>query len=247
MKRFFKPTSLNTQSTRESRVSEDCDAENDIVVVTPAPATSRIEYKGIKEFRQEFIIADPGLRIPIDEFDHDIRDEVRRAYVLKGPTQPIGHTFPKKQFGKDLRTFCAAWFTKYDWLEYSVEKDAAYCFYCYLFRYDPSESHFGYDVFSKVGFRNWKNAYKSLPEHVGGPNSAHNKARTACEDFKNQKASVSYKVMTHSKESEAKYEIRLTASLDCASYLLMQGHAFRGHDESSSSSNKGNFLEMIDW
>ena len=96
MKRFFKPTSLNTQSTRESRVSEDCDAENDIVVVTPAPATSRIEYKGIKEFRQEFIIADPGLRISIDEFDHDIRDEVRRAYVLKGPTQPIGHTFPKK-------------------------------------------------------------------------------------------------------------------------------------------------------
>ena len=58
---------------------------------------------------------------------------------------------------------------------------------------------------------------------------------------------MSYKVMTHSKELEAKYEIRLTASLDCASYLLMQGHAFRGHDESSSSSNKGNFLEMIDW
>ncbi|XP_062180364.1 uncharacterized protein LOC133884813 [Phragmites australis] len=49
--------------------------------------------------------------------------------------------------------------------------------------------------------------------------------------------------MTHSKESEAKYEICLTASLDCASYLLMQGHAFCGHDESSSSSNKGNFLD----
>uniref|UniRef100_A0A0A9E8I2 DUF4371 domain-containing protein n=1 Tax=Arundo donax TaxID=35708 RepID=A0A0A9E8I2_ARUDO len=27
----------------------------------------------------------------------------------------------------------------------------------------------------------------------------------------------------------------------------MQGHAFRGHDESSSSLNKGNYLEMIDW
>ena len=27
----------------------------------------------------------------------------------------------------------------------------------------------------------------------------------------------------------------------------MQGHAFRGHAESSPSLNKGNYLEMIDW
>jgi hypothetical protein len=27
----------------------------------------------------------------------------------------------------------------------------------------------------------------------------------------------------------------------------MQGHSFRGHDESDSSLNKGNYREMIDW
>ncbi|XP_044947685.1 zinc finger MYM-type protein 1-like [Hordeum vulgare subsp. vulgare] len=30
-------------------------------------------------------------------------------------------------------------------------------------------------------------------------------------------------------------------------YLIAQGLSFRGHDESSTSLNKGNFLEMIDW
>lgn len=39
----------------------------------------------------------------------------------------------------------------------------------------------------------------------------------------------------------------MTASLDIARFLIAQGHAFRGHDESATSLNKGNFLEMLDW
>lgn len=42
-------------------------------------------------------------------------------------------------------------------------------------------------------------------------------------------------------------KIRLTASLDCARYLIAQGEAFRGHDESSASINMGNFRELLDW
>ena len=51
----------------------------------------------------------------------------------------------------------------------------------------------------------------------------------------------------YSKEAEISYKIRLTASLDCARYLIAQGEAFRGHDESSTSINKGNFRELLDW
>ena len=39
----------------------------------------------------------------------------------------------------------------------------------------------------------------------------------------------------------------MTAALDIARFLIAQGHAFRGHDESATSLNKGNFLEMLDW
>ncbi|XP_042455096.1 zinc finger MYM-type protein 1-like [Zingiber officinale] len=43
------------------------------------------------------------------------------------------------------------------------------------------------------------------------------------------------------------YRTRLTATLDVTRFLLKQGLPFRGHDESLSSSNKGNFLELIEW
>ncbi|XP_028126583.1 zinc finger MYM-type protein 1-like [Camellia sinensis] len=41
------------------------------------------------------------------------------------------------------------------------------------------------------------------------------------------------------------YQTRLNASVDCVKFLLRQGLAFRGHDESENSSNQGNFLELI--
>ena len=43
------------------------------------------------------------------------------------------------------------------------------------------------------------------------------------------------------------YQTRLTSTLRCSRYLLKQGLAFRGHDESSSSLNKGNLRELIDF
>ncbi|XP_039133231.1 zinc finger MYM-type protein 1-like [Dioscorea cayenensis subsp. rotundata] len=46
---------------------------------------------------------------------------------------------------------------------------------------------------------------------------------------------------------EVAYRIRLTAILDVTHFLLKQGLAFCGHDESSSSLNKGNFLELLEW
>lgn len=87
----------------------------------------------ITQFSLDHIITDPGLRISIDQFSVDIRSEVRRAFIEKGPTQPIGHNYPRSQ---DNRSFNDGWFQKYNWLEYSVEKDKVCCFYCYLFKHD---------------------------------------------------------------------------------------------------------------
>ncbi|XP_042432514.1 uncharacterized protein LOC122019071 [Zingiber officinale] len=46
---------------------------------------------------------------------------------------------------------------------------------------------------------------------------------------------------------EVAYRTRLTTTLDVTRLLLKQGLPFRGHDELLSSSNKGNFLELIEW
>ncbi|XP_044947359.1 zinc finger MYM-type protein 1-like [Hordeum vulgare subsp. vulgare] len=84
-------------------------------------------------------------------------------------------------------------------------------------------------------------------KHVGGPSSIHNISRTTCDDFKTQKASLKSKVTTYTKGSLEKYETRVDTSLGIVSYLALQGEPFRGHDESTTSLNKGNFLELLDW
>jgi hypothetical protein len=48
-----------------------------------------------------------------------------------------------------------------------------------------------------------------------------------------------------SKSQKAKYFSRLGYTIFCLRFLLNQGLAFRGHDESEDSFNKGNFLELL--
>ena len=82
----------------------------------------------------EDIIVDPGLRKPIDEMHPNIRDDAKREYILLGPCQPIGHTYPRRKISGRYRSFHEKWYTNHPWLEYSIKNDAAFCFYCYLFR-----------------------------------------------------------------------------------------------------------------
>ena len=79
------------------------------------------------ELDMDDIVADPGLRKPIEEFDSNIRDEAKRAYLTMGPCQPAGHNFPEKFQSGQMRAFIETWYKRFDWLEYSVEKDAAFC------------------------------------------------------------------------------------------------------------------------
>jgi hypothetical protein len=56
------------------------------------------------------VIADPGLRMPIEQIDANIRDAVRRAYIAKGPCQPKGHKYPKTMIGNRNRSFHDEWY-----------------------------------------------------------------------------------------------------------------------------------------
>ncbi|KAK9757909.1 hypothetical protein RND81_01G194300, partial [Saponaria officinalis] len=186
------------------------------------------------------------MRKPINDYDPQVRDNIRREYVVKGPCQPFSHNFPKTIIAKRPRCFQVEWFNKWDWLEYSVSKDAAFCFWCYLFRGDVVKRS-GDDVFVKSGFHNWKKACEKFREHVGGVGSAHNEARIAFFAFKDQRQSLTRRMISCSRELNVAYRARLTASVDVVRLLLGQGLALRGHDESKCSLNKGNFLEILDW
>ena len=69
------------------------------------------------------------------------------------PVRPRNIRFPSSNFSGKLRSFSIAWYRDYTWLEYSVSRDAVFCFACRLFapRYRISE------VFTLNGFSYWKN------------------------------------------------------------------------------------------
>nr|XP_020153356.1 zinc finger MYM-type protein 1-like [Aegilops tauschii subsp. strangulata] len=201
----------------------------------------------IQEFHPSQIFGDPVDRIPIEDYAPKIRSEVRRAYLLKGRNKAEGHNFEITLDGTIQRSFQPQWLDRFDWLEYSVKKEAAYCFHCFLFKKPSQVATFGNDVFTLHGYRRWKTALGNFQKHIGGPSSYHNNAIGLCDDFKNQRANVATRFRVYNKEAEIAYKIHLTASLDCARYLIAQGEAFRGHDESFNSINKGNFRELLDW
>ena len=69
------------------------------------------------------------------------------------PNQPRLDAYPATLFGKKVICFNPDWYGKYKWLEYSIEKDAAFCFACRVFPSKHTES-----TFNCTGFCNWKSA-----------------------------------------------------------------------------------------
>jgi hypothetical protein len=117
---------------------------------------------------------DPGKRIPISRYDVNDQDRVRRRYIEMGPCQPKNHQFVFTNKSGFEHRFCHVWFKEFPWIEYSVEKDVAFCFVCYLFK-DRTKCPCG-DSFVKYGFRNW-NMKSKLKKHEGGVSSAHAEAQ----------------------------------------------------------------------
>ena len=129
-------------------------------------------------------------------------------------------------------------------MEYSIFKDAAFFFYCYLFKVINFEQS-GSDVFTEVGFQNWKHARACFEKHVGMVGIFHNKAVEAAGNLMNQKTHIETIMVKQSEEARMAYCTCLNASIDCTKFLLRQGLSFRGHDESDTSNNRGNYLELL--
>nr|XP_011470518.1 PREDICTED: uncharacterized protein LOC101295762 [Fragaria vesca subsp. vesca] len=129
------------------------------------------------------------------------------------------------------------------YLQKGPYKDYVYCLCCYLFKTNFGDQAGG-DAFSSKGYQNWKEKSR-LYVHVGDLNSAHNHALRKCEDLMNERQHIRNIINKNAKQSRTNYRIRLTASVECIRFLLRQGLAFRGHDESENSSNQGNFVELL--
>ncbi|XP_070664637.1 uncharacterized protein [Malus domestica] len=96
----------------------------------------------------------------------------------------------------------------------------------------------GSDVFIEKGFTNWRKGPENFRVHKGGVGSLHNKAMQQAKDLMTQKQHIKTFMIKQTDEARVNYHTLLRGALDCTRWLLRQGLAFRGHNESLKSSNR---------
>ena len=84
-----------------------------------------------------------------------------------------------------------------------------------------------------------------LDFHAKGVNSAYNQAVKKSEDLFKEKQYIQSVLVKQSNKDKRDYRVQLNAIVDCIRFFLCRGLAFRGHDESQGSSDKGNFLKLL--
>ena len=194
---------------------------------------------------EEEIQFDPGKRKCIDQYRPNQKDVVGRKYLDNGPCQPRTHDFPLRLIADKNRRFNLAWFDEFgSWIEYSESKDRAYCLCCFLFR-DRKNKGAGFKAFVVKGWNSWSKPDR-LSEHVGDIGSVHNQAMKDCDALLKKDQHIDVALQRSSEAAKIAYYTRVNGSVDVARLLLKQGLPFRGHDESKTSFNKGNFLETHD-
>lgn len=157
-----------------------------------------------------------------------------------GPKQVKLSQYPQHNFGLKKRSFNSNWFGNFPWLEYSVSRDAAFCFSCRMFGKNVK-----HDTFVSTGQTNWKKSLDLFREHEKTP--AHKASMLSWHSFKTSAVHGSVIEQLHS-ANEAEIKDRreyLTRIVAVTQFLAKQNIPFRGHDEGGSSHNQGNFLECL--
>ena len=155
--------------------------------------------------------------------------------------------FPTTMINGKRRSFNSNWYTKYPWIEYSVKKDAAFCYAC---RFFPStSSNRVEEAFTQVGFRDLKHAMGSHGMLVKHNNSCNHKQAMAswCEYVRNSKRGTSTENAMSGIQKRRIEDNRHYMKTVSETILLCakQNIGLRGHHENEKSSNKGNFLEIL--
>ncbi|XP_022860424.1 zinc finger MYM-type protein 1-like, partial [Olea europaea var. sylvestris] len=83
--------------------------------------------------------------------------------------------------------------------------------------------------------------------HVGTTSSLfHNGCKRRAEDLMKPTQRIDKVMHSVSNEEKQKNRLRLKTTIMSVKWLALQGCSFRGHDESPSSLNRGNFIELVD-
>jgi len=185
---------------------------------------------------------DPGKRTKI------ISDNQRQYLIMLGPHQPMLNVYPRTE----KYSFKYSWFEEFPHLEYSIIKDAAFCYVCSLFPCgagrEKSENNW-----TVIGVKNWrkmkgngKNNVGKLKKHFSS--ETHKAALYEFCHFMNKNNHIDI-MLDKNKRQQIIQEERdhafhtevICILLDVAKTLGRQSLAFRGH----ANDENGNFKQII--
>lgn len=154
------------------------------------------------------------------------------------PKQPILTEFPSKLFGNIKRSFSTYYYNKYCWLEYSISKDAVFCFVCRHFQTNSSVEESW-----RKGISDWKKLSTKLEKHANS--LAHQSCMVKWDNFKQSSCgSIAAKLSDSHNATVEKNRSYLCKVVDIVRLLSSLGLPFRGHREANNSESRGNYLEV---
>ena len=167
------------------------------------------------------------------------------------PAQPIKTRYPSTMFSNVSRCFSPAWYKSFQWLEYSVEKDACFCYPCRLF---GSVSAIGSSrpetAFTLIGFKDWKHATGKKGILICHCNSlSHKESMVAWEQYRvnsERGSSISNRINSSWETTIANNRHYIKTISEILLFCSRQEIGIRGHREDKSSMNRGNILELLD-
>lgn len=152
---------------------------------------------------------------------------------LKGLLQTTGQ--------KITRSFQTEWYTPKDWLCGCATRNRLFCFPCLLFSTCDN-------VWTNTGFCDSKNLPRSLSKHERS--TTHIQSQIALKTFGSSRIDLALNqqrrlnISIHNAKVKENREI-LKDLMNVTCFLAKQELAFCGNDESTSSSNRGNYVELL--
>lgn len=173
--------------------------------------------------------------------DHNVGAPNDLGKKESGPHQPQ-MKFNKVMIDGQNRSFSAKYYDVYEWLEYSAEVEKAFCFVCRNF--GLKECREQNEKFVVSGFDKWKKLSESLKKH--DKSAHHTQSFQTYKMYKISSQNVhSHIIQQHTLQINEHREY-IKKVIDILLLLARQGLPLRGHRESETCRNRGNFLELAE-
>ena len=138
------------------------------------------------------------------------------------PVQPLVGRFPKKTYGTQSRGFQTSWYKQFAFLEYSEQRDLAFCFVC---------RHFSTKKIKfTTGYPNWLNAQRDFKQHWGAPDHSFCVEKYAAYKASKTSGAVGSQISSQRRENILRNRRVLASSIEVIFLCAMQEIALRAHD-----------------